>query len=134
MSASKILVGLTVIMLMINIIYYFENPSNVFSMVGGGIASVILGILTIGSISGVQIMGSGISDESLRLIFGMAFMLNVIFSLNIGGFQIGLGLMNNVYYYFSNGNDIFGGIGTVICGAMSGLMLICAMFIIAGVE
>lgn len=94
-------------MLLFNIGYSFANPTSVFDIVVGGVVGFIATVAGLGIISGIQILGSGLSTASQKIIFGIGTLLNILFQIDIAGLTIGMGLGSTLIEAFVL-NDLFG--------------------------
>jgi hypothetical protein len=93
---SGILITLIVIMLMFNFIYAVSNPDVTNNIVLDSLIGLITGSVVTGIISGITLFGSGLNSESVRIIFGITSFMNILFKINLSGYQIGLGLGRNM--------------------------------------
>ena len=128
MKAGSIFLSIMLVLIIFNFMYIQTMPDKVNMVVLGGIMGLVSSVLAIGVVGGIQILGSGLNGESIKIMFGVGTLLNVLFQINIGGFPLGLGLINNLSGAFSTG-DLWGlgyflasSIGIV--GLISGLMII----------
>jgi hypothetical protein len=93
---SEILITLVVIMLMFNFIYAVSNVEITNNIVLNSLIGLITGSVVTGVISGFTFFGSGLNSESVKIIFGVTSFMNILFKINISGYQIGLGLGSNM--------------------------------------
>lgn len=128
MNSGMVFLSCLSVLLIFNWIYVAMYPSVTWNLTVGAVTGFVGTILALGIISGIQLFGSGLSGTSIKIIFGVGTLLNILFQITIGGFPIGMGLANNVLSSFSGGDII--GIGyfltTIICiiTIVSGLMVI----------
>lgn len=131
MNASTVFMFCMVTLLIFNFIYVSSTPQQLQIITIGAVVGFIAEILAIGIIGGVQIFGSGLNPASIRILFGVATLLNLLFQINIGGFPIGIGLLNNVFNIFSSGSD-FLGLGLFIVTVLGLLTFVSGLLVIVG--
>lgn len=112
MNASEIFIITMIVLLIFNVVYLTSTPDGLALTTMGAITGFIAIILAVGVIAGIQILGSGLNAMSIKILFGVGCLLNILFQVSISGFRIGLGLLNNVFTVFNSGDII--GLGTVI--------------------
>lgn len=130
-TASSIFLTTFLILLMFNFGYFFISPDSIEFMILGFFTGLLIVILALGVITGVQILGSGLSTQTQKILFGSGFLVNCLFQIDIVGFPIGLGLANNVINAF--GTEMMG-IGLMIASIISILALISGVMIFTGGE
>lgn len=130
MNASTVFIFCMITLLIFNFIYVSSTPQQLQIITIGALIGFIAEILAIGVISGVQILGSGLNPASIRILFGVATLLNILFQVNIGGFPIGIGLLNNVFTVFSNGD--FLGLGLFITTVLGLVLITSGLIVIVG--
>jgi len=96
----------------------------------GAITGFMVLILGIGIISGIQVLGSGLNGESIKIMFGCGALLNVLFQINIANFPIGMGLVTNVLACF-DGTE-FLGLGIIITSIMGVMAFVSGLIVITG--
>lgn len=143
MDYKSIFATNTILLLIINLIYVFMNPTLTNSITLGSLVGFVSGVATIGLIIGIQIsvVGSGISlsDQSIKMFITIAMLLNILFSIDIWTFQfggneytaqIGLGLINNMMDIFSGGD--FLGLGLILASIISIITFVSGVMMVVG--
>lgn len=125
-----IFITITSILLIFNFIYCSAKPDVINSMYVGALTGLVSTVLAVGVISGVQILGSGLNSESIKIIFGVGCILNMLFRINIAGFPLGIGLCNTILDAFPSTEFI--GIGYFISSTLAMLALISGLLSIMG--
>lgn len=110
------------IMVLFNWIYVSMNPAITETFVFDGVKGLFLGVLALTILTGVTVMGTGLSDVSIKVIFASAILLNLFFKIEIANVQLGLGLATNIITVFDG--TYFSGIGLMI-----GTILVLSAFI-----
>jgi hypothetical protein len=131
MKSGAIFLGGLLVMFIFNVFYVVMQPEALWDLTAGAITGFIASILAIGVISGINILGSGLSGTSVRLLFGISSLLTMMFSIPIAGFPLGMGMANNMINTFSESGDSFIttvgfllGIGISVMTIVSGVMVI----------
>lgn len=130
MKAGEIFISSIVTLSIFNFIYVSSTPSKINNMGIGALTGLLTTIIAVGIISSIQILGSGLNSASIKIIFGVGFLVNILFKVEIAGFPIGLGLMNNLYEVFMTGDLL--GIGFFITTVFSFITLVSGIIIIIG--
>lgn len=130
MEAKSVFLSMVIITIILNIIYISTTPAVIWTMAVGTVVGMIVTAVTTILLSGIKIMDSGISDTALSYVFTTSLLLNICFSINIYGFSIGLGLMNNVFIMFG-GTTLFG-LGAIITGIFTAVIFITGIMVITG--
>lgn len=130
MKAGEIFISSIVTLSIFNFIYVSSTPSKINNMGIGALTGLLTTIIAVGIISSIQILGSGLNSASIKIIFGVGFLVNILFKVEIGGLPIGLGLMNNLYEVFMAGDLL--GIGFFITTVFSFITLVSGIIIIIG--
>jgi hypothetical protein len=138
---KNIFVTNTVIVIIVNLIYVYINPTLINNITLSSLVGFVSGVAIIGLIIGIQIsvVGSGISlsDQSIKMFITIGMLLNIMFSVDIWTFQfgqneytaqIGLGLINNFIDIFSGGD--FMGLGLALASIISILMFISGVMMV----
>lgn len=131
----------TILLIVINLIYVFMNPTLTNSITLTSLVGFVSGVAIIGLIVGIQVsvIGSGISisDQSIKMLITIAMLLNIMFSIDIWTFQfgnneytaqIGLGLINNMFSIFSGGDWL--GLGLILTSLISVIMFISGVMMV----
>lgn len=118
------------IILLFNMIYVNMTPETTYNIYLGAITGLLASTIAVGIIGGVQILGSGLNSESIKILFGTSTLLNVLFQIQISGFPIGIGLATNIVDIFTESDFI--GIGFFLSTALALLALISGLIIIVG--
>ncbi len=126
---SLFITGLA-ILIIFNFIYCTMNPDIVNVMYVGAITGLIASVVATTVISGINILGSGLTGESIRIIFSISTILNLLFQISIAGIQVGIGLVNNILIIFDS--TMFAGIGYFIASTLAIMTLVSGMLMIVG--
>lgn len=140
MNSEDVFLTGMIVLVMVNIFIWGTSIENfsfnnvAFSIISGELVIA----LTVGVIGGLNILGTGLNSSSTKIIFAVASLMNIMFSIKIGGtgssfappeagyrpggvfsidgngFQFGLGLATNVINLFSNSANDFYGLGYMI--------------------
>jgi len=130
MKAQEIFISSILVLLFFNFIYVSSTPNKVNTMTIGALIGLLVVVISVGVISSIQILGSGLNSASIKIIFGAGVLINIMFGIEISGLPIGLGLMNNLYEVFSQGDLI--GIGFFITTVFSFITLVSGLIMIIG--
>ena len=128
MKAQGIFLGSLMVLVIVNILYAMSQPSGVWTMTIGAISGFIGLIVGIGVLTGINVFGTGLTGASVKIVFGLASLLNLMFQVEILGYPVGMGLLNTLFNVFAEG-DLFL-IGFIVSVVMmfsilgSGLILI----------
>lgn len=117
------------ILLIFNTFYLLINNQVITSFAIGGLMSIVVSAITLAIASGIQVMGTGISDSAIKILFSAMVILNVLFKVEIGGLTIGLGLAQNVVTVFGAGD--FMGFGMILAGALTLMAFFSGMLMVA---
>lgn len=103
--AMGVFLSVIMVLVIFNIGYYAIYPETVELLGVSVILTFATAGLAIGVISGVEVLGSGISDTAQRIIFIVVILLNLLFQIDIPigeGIEIplGLGLLSHVLEVF----------------------------------
>jgi len=128
MNPSSLFIFSMLVMLMFNVVYGFASPTTTFTLIVGAVTGFIATIILVGVVSGIQILGSGLNSASIKILFGVGTILNLLFQVSIAGFPVGLGLATTMINAF-NSSELFGLgflITTILCvmTLASGLMVV----------
>ena len=128
MLATSMFLSSLFLMFVFNVGYIMANPSAVNNMLLGSITGTLSVVVSVGVISGIQILGSGLNSMSIKIIFGITALLNMLFQVDVLGFPIGLGLVNNLINVF-NPTDMLGlgfffASGLAIMSVVSGIIIV----------
>jgi hypothetical protein len=103
----------------------------------GALVGLAASAVAVGVISGISILGSGLNTASVKIIFGMATLINILFKVDLGmgaekggSFQIGLGLASNIVSVFSP-TELWG-VGWIIATAIGIVAFVCGMLTLSG--
>jgi hypothetical protein len=107
------------------------QPTMTWDLTIGFLTGTIATILAVGVISGIQILGSGLNSASIKIIFGIASLLNVMFQIDIAGFPLGLGLANNLISSFP-ATDFLSTFGFLIATGLCVITLISGLMVLTG--
>ena len=144
MKAQEIFISSILVLLFFNFIYISSTPNKVNTMTIGAITGLLTLVIAVGVIGGLQILGSGLNSASIKIIFSVGVLVNIMFRIEMKGVMItlagypltqthlaiGLGLMNNLYEVFSQGDLL--GIGFFITTVFSIITLVSGLIIIIG--
>lgn len=129
-TPSSIFVTCVMIMIIFNVIYVSAHPDLGNNMTVGAVTGLVGTALATGILAGIQVLGTGLNDESIKIMFGMGAIVNILFQINIGELPLGLGLANNMINAFSPSEA--GGLGYFIAGGLAIVTLICGLLTIVG--
>ena len=115
-------------LVLFNFVYVMGNPDIDWNLGIGALTGMLATIIATGIISGIQIFGSGLNPESIKIIFGVCSLLNILFQINVGGFPVGIGLINNLFNLFPSST----GLGFIVCSIISIIVLVSGLMIIIG--
>lgn len=118
------------ILILFNAIYVIASPEASNIMYLGALTGLISTVLAVGVISGIQFLGSGLNSESIRIIFSVGAILNMLFRISIAGFPVGIGLVNNIMSIFSPTD--FAGLGYFAVSIISIITLISGIITVVG--
>jgi len=82
------------IILVANVVIVFIDPTtDPLSLLSlpNLVANLIVTVLALGILT-ASVLGSGLSDQFIRFLIGISFMLSLLFTVNILGLTFGLGL------------------------------------------
>lgn len=127
--ASAVFITCMVIFIMFNVFYVMVYPETINLLDMSWITSVIPLIVAAVLLTGIEVLGTGIRGTSIKLLFGILALINIMFQINIGGYPVGLGLAQNMLLVFSTMGDWFGigffiTMGLILASLASGMMLI----------
>jgi len=133
--AMGIFLSVIMVLVIFNIGYYAIYPDTIQLLGVSIILSFATAGLIIGVISGVEVLGSGISDTAQRIIFIVVILLNMLFQIDIPigegiTIPVGLGLLSNVLEVFVT-NDAYL-VGYAICTILGVLALVSGLQMAVG--
>jgi len=128
---GEIFIICMIMLILFNFFYYAVSGANWMIDVAGGVVGFLGVIASVGIIAGIQVLGSGINTEGIKILFGFGCLLNILFKINVGGFPIGLGLLTNVFNAFTSSSD-FLGFGMFITSVIGLTIIISGLLIIVG--
>lgn len=135
MAEKEIFLTVMSIFLVFNIIYIQINPTATNTMVIGGIlgtlGAIIMTAVGIAILSGIKVLGSGVSDISVKIIFSFLVIMNILFRLDYDTFSIGMGLATNMMSTFSVGHDLLN-FGVLLSSGLAIVAFISGMMIVVG--
>jgi len=129
-KASETFLGCVIILFTFNILYYMMSPEQLQLISVGALLGFIAQVVTVGILGGINILGSGLNSQSIKILFGITTLFNILFRIDIGGYPIGIGLLNNVFNVFSEGD--FLGFGMIIVTTLGLLTIISGLMIMIG--
>jgi len=130
MNASETFLGCIIVLFALNILYYFITPESLMLITVGGLLGFISQVIAVGILGGIQILGSGLNSQSIKILFGVTTLFNILFRIDLAGYPVGIGLLNNVFNIFSEGD--FLGFGTLIVTTLGLLTIITGLMILTG--
>lgn len=131
MGAQNTFITVMCVLLIFNVTYALATPDVGLDLLLGGALGLITTGLVAGVVSGINILGSGLTGVSVRLLFGVATLLNILFKISIAGFDVGLGLASNVIEVL--GTELMG-LGFIVGGLLAMLGLATGLMMIIGGE
>ena len=119
------------IILLFNVVYMAMTPNfNIFNLSIGLFTGLLISALASGVISGIKLFGSGLDGVSVKIVFGIATLINILFSIPIGNDPQAIPIINSIansalgvfspLAYTSNGFQIGLGLGTSILNIFVG--------------
>ena len=134
MKATGIFLSVMTILLIFNWLYVSAYPTSTNIMLFGAVTGLVTISVVTSIVAGLQVLGSGFNGESIRILFGVTALIQILFSLNFEiediHVIIGLGLINNLFNAFSGGD--FYGLGYFITTVFAILSLVSGILIIVG--
>lgn len=130
-SAHGIFITGAIILLFFNLFYISMYPQTAWSLTMGTVTGFIATILAVGVISGFNLLGSGLTGASVKILFGGASLLNILFQINIAGFPVGMGLANNLLGSFTT-SSFLEGLGFFLSLILTLIIFISGIIIIIG--
>jgi hypothetical protein len=128
---GEIFIVCMIVLILFNFFYYAVSGANWPIDLLGGVVGFLGVIASIGIIAGIQVLGSGINTEGIKILFGFGCLLNILFKISVGGFPIGLGLLTNVFQAFTSSSD-FLGFGMFITSVLGLTIIISGLLVIVG--
>jgi hypothetical protein len=137
MDAKEIFLSNMAILFIFDTAFVLSKPPGAASdlvghMAYGGIVGLILTAAGIAVVAGITVAGSGLNSETIRIAFGVATLVNILFSKNFWGVDVGLGLAMPLFDVFTSSEVMgfmafFGWIlasGIVLMAMVSGFLII----------
>lgn len=128
MESEDIFLGVVVILLLFNFVLIFMQPETASEIVLDRIIGFVAGIVAIGILSGITVLGTGLGTQSVKIIFGLGAILNILFRIETPYFNVGLGLASDLVAQFNAGEGL--GIGYFIATILSIGAIISGLIII----
>lgn len=125
-----VFIGIFSILFIFNVIYIQMSPETTLDLYLGAMTGLVASSIAVGILGGIQVLGTGLNSESIKILFGTSTLLNALFSINIAGYPLGLGLATNVISVFDATEGV--GLGFVIATGLSLLALVSGLIIIIG--
>ncbi|MEM1793275.1 MAG: hypothetical protein QXE92_03445 [Thermofilaceae archaeon] len=136
MKAQSIFLSCVFVLLLMNVYLWLSGSSNFVQDIVGGVIGLVVAAATGAVIGGLNILGSGLTSASVKILFGLIALGLLLFQIPIPGFPIGLGLASNVISIFISAmissGDVFALFGFVISLLMSLMALVSGMIVIVG--
>jgi hypothetical protein len=129
-GASSFFLSGALMMILINFFYLSFDSTVASIMFLGAIVGLIVEAFVIGTIAGIQFMGTGLNSASVKIIFGVSTLINCLFQVNVAGVPVGIGLANNILTMFSE-SDVMG-FGWLITGTLTMMTLISGLVLLTG--
>jgi hypothetical protein len=130
LKAQGIFLGSLIVLVIVNILYSMSQPSGIWTMTIGAISGFIALIVGGGVLLGINVFGTGLTGASVKIAFGMASLLNLMFQIEILGYPVGMGLLNTLFDVFAVGDFYL--IGFIISVVMMLSILGSGIIIIIG--
>ncbi len=127
---KSVFVVIFTIFLIFNVFYVIMYPTTTNVMTVGAVTGLVGTIIGTAVIGGIQIFGSGLNSESVKIVFGVGTLLNLLFRIEFPQLNInlGLGLATNIIDVFTTGDlyniGFYFASGMALIGLVSGLMVI----------
>jgi hypothetical protein len=128
-GASSIFMSCMLILLIFNAFYIMTYPASIIRITIGAIVGFLAAILAVG---GLAIFGGlFISGAAVKIVFGAASILNILFQINLGyNLPVGMGLASNILSLFPSSE--FLGIGYIVVTFISLIAFVSGLMVIAG--
>lgn len=135
MNASSVFIFSVLTLILFNVAYGFANPDYVFDVLVSGVLGFVLVVLAVVSVASLQVLGSGINDAGVKIVFGVGSLINLLFriSLTFFGFpvgEVGIGLASTLLTVFDASD--FMGLGYITATAFSLIVIVSGLIIITG--
>lgn len=138
LNDRSIFLSICGILFIYNVAYLLNRPpveqtALIEQMLFGGVVAMIVTVGGIAIIAGTTIVGSGLNSESIRILFGIGTILNLLFQIPLGTFSVGIGLVNPVFALFLNsGSGFLAFIGFIVATGLALAALISGLMMITG--
>lgn len=132
MRTQAVFMGGLLVMFFFNVFFLVMQPDAIWTMTVGAITGFVATVLAVGVISGINILGSGLSGSSVKILFGTSALLTIMFQIPIAGFPVGLGLANNIISTFSEADTVTQMFGFFLGTGLSVMTIISGLLTIAG--
>ena len=107
MKAQSIFLTTFTIILLFASFKFLMGTENIFDTIIGGIFGLIISAVVSVILGSINILGSGLSSSGVKILFGVATILNLLFQFQIANLPVGIGLANILLESF-NPSDPFG--------------------------
>jgi hypothetical protein len=132
MKTQAIFMSGIIVLLLFNMVYVVSEPDALWTLTVGAVTGFIASVLAVGVISGINILGSGLSGISVKILFGVATILNMLYQVEIAGFPLGMGLASNLTAIFTSGDSLLQFFGYLVATVFSIVMLITGVMFVQG--
>jgi hypothetical protein len=132
MRTQAIFMSGIIVLLLFNMVYVVSEPDALWTLTVGAVTGFIASVLAVGVISGINILGSGLSGISVKILFGVATILNMLYQVEIAGFPLGMGLASNLTAIFTSGDSLLQFLSYLVATVFSIVMLITGVMFVQG--
>ena len=114
MKAQSIFLTTFTIILLFASFKFMMGEEDIFTTIIGGITGLIISAVVTVVIGSINVLGSGLSSSGVKILFGVATILNLLFQLQIANLPIGIGLANILLNSFNPNAGILAFFGWLI--------------------
>lgn len=132
LEATDIFLSGILILLLFNVAYILIIPSALWNITTGAITGFLLTLVAIATVSGISILGSGLNSASIKILFGFGSIISILYSVEIAGLRLGMGLATNVLASFSSSGGGLETFGFLFVSILSLMILISGLIMIQG--
>lgn len=126
---EEIFICTMAIFLIMNTFYLIIVPTAQNTFINSSVIGIIVSAIALAIASGIKIMGSGLSDTSVKIIFVSIILMNILYKVELYGFTIGMGLSTNIVNIFSGGDIL--SLGSILINGLSLMALFSGIMIVA---
>ncbi|MEM1793324.1 MAG: hypothetical protein QW794_03995 [Thermosphaera sp.] len=127
MKAQSVFLTCMFVLFVFNVFVWLAGLGDVVKDIIGGIIGLLIAAVIGIVLAGINILGSGLTGTSVRMLFGIATLIFILFQIPIPGFPIGLGLANNLFMTFASAGGLIGVFGFIIS------FVLCTLALLSGI-